>query len=130
VGADDRTSSSFFFISSATSERGKTMSTSDSTVKGKWDEIAGKAKQAFGDLTGDHSTANEGAAQEVKGHGEQAWGSVKEAVHDSTSTSHTGTYSDADTAADNTGHDVRNSVTSTAQNVKDHIRNAVDDFKK
>jgi uncharacterized protein YjbJ (UPF0337 family) len=104
------------------------MSTSDSTVKGKWDEIAGKAKQAFGDLTGDQSTANSGAAQEVKGHGEQAWGSVKEAVHDS-STPTTGTRTDAETAADNTGHDVRNSVTSTAANVKDHIRNAVEDLK-
>src|SRR5579875_3145406 len=108
------------------------MSTSDSTVKGRWDEVAGKAKQGFGDLTGDQSVANKGAAQEVKGHGEQAWGSVKEAVHDSTTTttgSGTGTYSDTSTTADNTGHDVRNSVTSTAANVKDHIRNAVEDLK-
>lgn len=106
------------------------MSTSDSTVKGKWDEIAGKAKQAFGDATGDNSTANKGAAQEVKGHGEQAWGSVKEAAHDSAADAKTGTYSDENTAADNTGHDVRASVTSTAQNVKDHVKNAVDDLKK
>jgi uncharacterized protein YjbJ (UPF0337 family) len=108
------------------------MSTSDSTVKGKWDEIAGKTKQAFGDLTGDQSVANKGAAQEVKGHGEQAWGSVKEAVHDSTATTtttDTGTYGNTGTAADNSAHDVRNSVTSTAANVKDHIRNAVEDLK-
>lgn len=107
------------------------MSTSDSTVKGKWDEISGKTKQAFGDLTGDQSVANKGAAQEVKGHGEQAWGSVKEAVHDSTTgtAGHTGTSTTTSTAADNTGHDVRNSMTSTAQNVKDHIRNAVEDLK-
>ena len=102
------------------------MSTSDSTVKGKWDEFAGKTKEAFGDLTGDQSAANKGAAQEVKGHGEQAWGSVKEAVHDSTTP---GTGSAA-TTADNTGHDVRSSVTSTAQNVKDHVKNAVDDLKR
>jgi uncharacterized protein YjbJ (UPF0337 family) len=105
------------------------MSLSDSTVKGKFDEIAGKAKQAVGDLTGDQSTANSGAAQEVKGHGEQAWGSVKEAAHDSTTNTGSGTYSNTNTAADNTGHDVRNSVTSTAANVKDHIRNAVEDLK-
>ena len=104
------------------------MSTSDSTVKGKWDEVAGKAKQAFGDLTGDQSTANSGATQEVKGHGEQAWGSVKEAVHDSAAPSTT-TRTDTATAADNTGHDLRNSATSTAENVKDHIRNAVEDLK-
>ena len=42
------------------------MSTSDSTIKGKFDELAGKTKQAFGDATGDQSTANSGAAQESK----------------------------------------------------------------
>ena len=101
------------------------MSTSDSTVKGKFDEVAGKAKQAFGDLTGDQSTANSGAAQEVKGHGEQAWGSVKEAAHDSTTSSE----SSANTAADNDAHEARSSVTSAAEKVKDHVRNAMDDLK-
>ncbi len=101
------------------------MSISDSTVKGKLDEIAGKAKQAFGDLTGDQSAANSGAAQEVKGHGEQAWGSVKEGVHDST----TSRTTDADTAADNTAHDTRSSATSAAESFKDHVKNAVDDLK-
>ena len=98
------------------------MSTSDSTVKGKFDELAGKTKQAFGDAIGDQSIANKGAAQEVKGHGEQAWGSVKEAAHDTSER----TQPDADTQA----HDARQSATSTAANVKQHIQNAVDDFKK
>jgi uncharacterized protein YjbJ (UPF0337 family) len=104
------------------------MSTSDSTMKGKFDEIAGKTKQAFGDLTGDQSAANKGAAQEVKGHGEQAWGSVKEAVHDSSRPADT-TTATRDTA-DADAHNTRQSVTSTAQNVKDHVRNAVDDLKR
>lgn len=102
------------------------MSTSDSTIKGKFDELAGKAKQAFGDLTGDQSTANSGAAQEVKGHGEQAWGSVKEAVHDSGNSAST----DTQTRADNDAHDARESVTSTSASIKDHVRNAVDDLKR
>ena len=97
------------------------MSTSDSTVKGKFDELAGKAKQAFGDVTGDQSAANKGAAQEVKGHAEQSWGSVKEAAHD--------TNEREQPRADNTAHDVRESVTSTAANVKNHIQNAANDFK-
>ena len=112
------------------------MSVSDSSIKGKFDELAGKAKQAFGDATGDQSVANRGATQEVKGHGEQAWGSVKEAVHDSPtgsttgSTTGAGSFSNAGTSADNEAHDARSSVTSTAQNVKDHLRNAVDDLKR
>ncbi len=97
------------------------MSTSDSTIKGKFDELAGKTKQAFGDVTGDQSAANKGAAQEVKGHAEQSWGSVKEAAHD--------TQERQQPQADNTAHDVRQSVTSTAANVKNHIQNAADDFK-
>lgn len=105
------------------------MSTSDSTVKGKFDEIAGKAKQAFGDLTGDQSVANRGAAQEVKGHGEQTWGSVKEAVHDST-TPAAGTHTTATTHADTEAHNARQGVTSAAESVKEHVRNAVDDLKR
>lgn len=112
------------------------MSISDSSIKGKVDEIAGKAKQAFGDLTGDQSTANKGAAQEVKGHGEQAWGSVKEAAHDASRPSTTdtdldrrSTYAETDRAADNTAHDARTSVTSAAETIKDKVRNAVEDFK-
>ena len=104
------------------------MSTSDSTVKGKFDELAGKTKEAFGDLTGNQSVANKGAAQEVKGHAEQSWGSVKEAVHDNTSSSPS-TTTTGSTATDSGAHDVRQSVTSTAANVKEHIKNAVDDFK-
>ena len=94
------------------------MSTSDSTIKGKFDEIAGKAKQAFGDATGDQSTANKGAAQEVKGDAEQSWGTVKESAHDATTRN--------DTTADRTSHDVRDSITSTAENAKNSIQHAFD----
>jgi uncharacterized protein YjbJ (UPF0337 family) len=107
------------------------MSISDSSIKGKWDELAGKAKQAFGDATGDQSVANHGAAQEVKGHGEQAWGSVKEGVHDASTDRSAGSTitRDSDTVADNEAHNTRNSLTNAAANVKDHIRNAVEDLK-
>ena len=46
------------------------MSTSDSTIKGKFDEVAGKVKQATGEAINDQSLANKGAAQQVKGHAE------------------------------------------------------------
>lgn len=97
------------------------MSTSDSTIKGKFDEVAGKAKQAFGNATDNQSVANDGAAQEVKGHGEQAWGSVKEAAQD--------TAERHDNDAADTSHPVRDSLTSAANNVKQHVQNAAEDFK-
>ena len=97
------------------------MSTSDSTVKGKFDEAAGKVKQTVGEAFGSQKTANEGAAQEVKGHGEQAWGSVKEAAHD------TGQRNQVNAQVE--GHDVRDKVTSTAENVKEKIQHGADSFK-
>ena len=97
------------------------MSTSDSTIKGKFDELAGKAKQAFGDATGDQSAANKGAAQEVKGHAEQSWGSVKEAAHD--------TQERHKPEAEANAHDLRDKITSAAANVKDHIEHATGDYK-
>ena len=55
---------------------------SDSTIKGKYNEVAGKVKQRVGEAVGNHRMANEGTAQEVKGHVQQAWGTVKDAARD------------------------------------------------
>jgi uncharacterized protein YjbJ (UPF0337 family) len=87
---------------------------SDSTVKGKYDEVVGKVKQGVGEAVGNHNLANEGTAQQVKGHAEQTWGTVKEAVADHKS------------ERDEKAHDVREKVASTVQNVKEHIQHAVD----
>ena len=97
------------------------MSTSDSTVKGKFDELAGKVKQGVGDVFNDQSLANKGAAQEVKGHGEQAWGSVKEAATDTHDQKAAETRTDA--------HDTRESVTSEAEHLKDKFVAGVQAFK-
>ncbi len=102
------------------------MSISDSTVKGKLNEVAGKAKQAIGEATGNDSLANRGAGQEVKGHTEQSWGSVKEAVHDSSTHTTTGTSTTTGTTHGTAGHDIRESITSTAANVKDSIKRATE----
>jgi uncharacterized protein YjbJ (UPF0337 family) len=87
---------------------------SDSTIKGKYDEVAGKVKQGVGEAVGNHKLANQGAAQQVKGHAEQAWGTVKEAASE-----HKAEHADD-------AHDIREKMTSTAQNVKEHIQHAVD----
>jgi uncharacterized protein YjbJ (UPF0337 family) len=51
-------------------------------VKGKVDEVAGRAKRQAGEWTGDGETQVEGAAQEIKGKVQNAWGNAKEAVND------------------------------------------------
>ena len=98
------------------------MSTSDSSIKGKFDEVAGKVKQGVGETFNDQSMANSGAAQQVKGHAEQAWGSVKEAAQD--------TKDRKEPQAEAESHNVRDKVASAAENVKEHVKAGVDSFKR
>jgi uncharacterized protein YjbJ (UPF0337 family) len=98
------------------------------TMKGKFDEVAGKVKQSVGEAVGNDSLANEGAAQQVKGHAQQAWGSVKAAgetkVEEMRAHAHE-VKDQHEVESEQRAHDVREKITSTAANVKDHIQNAV-----
>ncbi|HUB30073.1 MAG TPA: CsbD family protein [Terracidiphilus sp.] len=51
-------------------------------VKGTIDDAVGRAKRQAGEWTGNSQTQAEGAAQQVKGKAEKAWGNVKDAVRD------------------------------------------------
>jgi uncharacterized protein YjbJ (UPF0337 family) len=51
-------------------------------VKGTIDEVVGNAKRQVGKLTGNTGTQVEGAAQQLKGKVENAWGKTKDAVRD------------------------------------------------
>lgn len=51
-------------------------------IKGKADDMAGRVKRQVGEWTGDKETEAEGAAQQVKGKVENAWGKTKDAVKD------------------------------------------------
>ena len=51
-------------------------------IKGKTDDVVGRAKRQVGEWTGDTETQAEGAAQQVKGKVENAWGKTKDAVRD------------------------------------------------
>ena len=59
-------------------------------VKGAVDDAAGRIKRQVGEWTGDTGTQAEGAAQQVKGKVEKAWGNVKDAAR------HAGNRSDRD----------------------------------
>ncbi len=54
-------------------------------VKGTIDDTVGRAKRQVGEWTGDTGTQVEGAAQQVKGKAEKAWGNVKDAARDAQS---------------------------------------------
>jgi uncharacterized protein YjbJ (UPF0337 family) len=52
------------------------------TVKGTIDDAAGRAKRQVGEWTGNPNTQVDGAAQQIKGKAEKAWGNVKDAAKD------------------------------------------------
>ena len=99
----------------------------ESTLKGKFDEAAGSVKQAFGEATHNDSVANKGAAQQVKGHAEEAWGSVKSATSEHVNEAkaeHQQAVAHREAEDGHTAHDVRESIVSTAQNVKETIQDS------
>jgi uncharacterized protein YjbJ (UPF0337 family) len=51
-------------------------------VKGTIDDAAGRAKRQVGEWTGDTGAQVDGAAQQVKGKVEKAWGNMKDAARD------------------------------------------------
>jgi uncharacterized protein YjbJ (UPF0337 family) len=51
-------------------------------IKGAVDDTAGRVKRQVGEWTGDTKTQAEGAAQQVKGKAEKAWGNLKDAARD------------------------------------------------
>jgi len=51
-------------------------------VKGTVDDAAGRIKRQVGEWTGDTGAQVDGAAQQVKGKAEKAWGNVKDAARD------------------------------------------------
>ncbi len=102
--------------------------TTENQVHGKFNEVAGKVKQAVGEATGNDSLANKGAAQQVQGHAEQAWGTIKGAAQDAAA--HAKASVDeykARHAVENEqhAHDARTAVTSAAEHTKDGIHDAV-----
>jgi uncharacterized protein YjbJ (UPF0337 family) len=51
-------------------------------AEGKVDQVKGKAREAWGDVTDDESQEAKGKAEQAKGRGKEAWGNVKEAGED------------------------------------------------
>ena len=93
----------------------------ENKAKGKFDEVAGRIKQSTGEAMHNQSMANRGAVQQVKGHAEQALGAVQNAAADM----HNRRMEEGRAQA----HDVRERVTSTAQNAKERIEDSMNRHK-
>jgi uncharacterized protein YjbJ (UPF0337 family) len=51
-------------------------------IEGKVEDIKGRVKRQVGEWTGDEETQAEGAAQQIKGKIQNAWGNAKDAGRD------------------------------------------------
>jgi uncharacterized protein YjbJ (UPF0337 family) len=94
------------------------------TAAGKFDQLKGKAKQSVGEALGNQRLANSGAVDQVKGAVKEAWGNAKDAVHAVAGEAHSccnTKHSEAKQNAADIAHDVREKITSTAQNVKNAV---------
>ncbi len=104
----------------------------ESNVGGKFDEIAGKVKQGLGEAFGSEKLADEGAAQEVKGHAKETWGNVKDAASDlgnsAGSTTNTGT-SGNETHSGTAGSGIRQDITNAAEHAKDSISHGLNSLE-
>ena len=102
----------------------------DDTATGKFDQIKGKVKQSVGEAVGNDRLANSGAADQVKGAAKESWGATKDAFRDvSDRNATTGSSTSSDTSM-NTAHDVRQKAVSSAENVKDTIKEKADNFRR
>lgn len=102
------------------------------TAAGKFDQLKGKAKQSVGEALGNQRLANSGAADQVKGAVREAWGNVKDAAHALADEAHaccSTQHTEAVQNAADTAHDVRERITSTAQNVKNAVNAKSEDIQ-
>jgi uncharacterized protein YjbJ (UPF0337 family) len=96
------------------------------TVTGKAEQVAGKVKQAFGEAVGNQKVANSGASEQIKGAARETWGKTKDTAHD-IADSH---RADAQAKGEVKANNLRDKVTTTAQNIKNDISTKLDEVKE
>jgi uncharacterized protein YjbJ (UPF0337 family) len=96
------------------------------TVAGKAEQVAGKVKQAFGEAVGNQKVANSGAAEQIKGTARETWGKTKDTAQDVADSQR----ADAQATGEVKAHNLREKVTTTAQNIKNDISAKLDDVKE
>jgi uncharacterized protein YjbJ (UPF0337 family) len=105
---------------------------STETVSGKFDQVKGSVKQTVGEAVGNDKLANEGAADQLKGHVKEAWGNTKDAVHtvvEDHRTHAAAEHTEAKIKAEDTAHNVRQGIVDSAKHVKDAIVGETDEVR-
>ena len=102
-------------------------------TEGKFDQIKGKVKQSVGEAIGNEKLANSGAVDQVKGAANEAWGNAKDAartvIQDHQARAEA-KHAEVKQNAAGTVHDIREKITSTAQNVKNAVSDKAEQIKQ
>jgi uncharacterized protein YjbJ (UPF0337 family) len=96
------------------------------TVTGQAEQVAGKVKQAFGEAVGNQKMANSGAAEQIKGAARETWGQTKDTAQDVSNAK----SADAQVKGESKAHELREKITTGAQNIKNEISAKLDDVKE
>ncbi len=102
-------------------------------IEGKFDQVAGKIKQGVGEAVGNQKLANAGAAEQIKGAAKETWGHAKDAVNTVNDDAQARTQVEGESLKMRTeekAHEMREKITSTAQNVKNKMNEKLDDIKE
>jgi uncharacterized protein YjbJ (UPF0337 family) len=102
-------------------------------IEGKFDQVAGKIKQGVGEAVGNQKLANAGAAEQIKGAAKETWGHAKDAANTVNDETHARTKVEGENLKMRTeekAHEMRDKITSTAQNIKNKMNDKFDDIKQ
>lgn len=102
-------------------------------AEGKFDQVAGKVKQRVGEAIGNQKMANAGAAEQIKGAAKETWGHAKDAANAMNEDNQTKARVEGESLkahVEEKAHDVREKITSTAQNVRSSVNEKLDNIKR
>ena len=97
-------------------------------IKGKLQNVFGKAEEAVGEAIGSQNLSNAGAEDRLKGAATETWGNAKDTVHSVGTTAHTEAAVHEDRVAEH-GGSLRDRFVAGAENLKDSINSKLDNTK-
>jgi uncharacterized protein YjbJ (UPF0337 family) len=101
-------------------------------AEGKFDQVAGKVKQRVGEAVGNEKLANAGVADQIKGAAKETWGRAKDTANTVNNDEQARVRVQGESLkvrAEEKAHDIREKITSTAQNVKGKVNEKLDEIK-
>lgn len=97
-------------------------------IKGKLQNVFGRAEEAVGKAIGNQNLANAGSEDRVKGAATETWGNAKDTVHTTTDTVRTDAATHEEHAA-NTGTSLRDRIAAGSEHLRDYINEKLDSSK-